>query len=297
MERAQLRMAYTSVPEGWTRTRGYPGLFRLRTGLRRASAAAPARFDVKQGPALSHWYAGPDVGDEVHGSFRKEGGEPRRGGRRRRGVHGARAQRIEELRHLTALPSARMFEATYGAMLGGFLRYVASARGEAWAVLKRVTVVCAVCRSARAKRACYPASPRSRAGRRRQAGARSPTTCPRAHRPRGRSVRSSSSSPPTSATARASCVRSRRRRRPVRLGRQSRAGRVRPPCAAGGGRQGGPSGGPATQAETPEPAPQRTPPPAIGGEGAGWEWVNWVRAGLRDGSVPVNAAGAWLHDI
>ena len=47
----------------------------------------------------------------------------------------------------------------------------------------------------------------------------------------------------------------------------------------------------------PEPAPERTPPPAIGGEGAGWEWINWVHTGLRDGSVPVNAAGAWLHNI
>ena len=50
-------------------------------------------------------------------------------------------------------------------------------------------------------------------------------------------------------------------------------------------------------AASPEPAPGRAPPPAIGGEGAGWEWFNWARAGLRDGSVPVNAAGAWLHNI
>ena len=49
--------------------------------------------------------------------------------------------------------------------------------------------------------------------------------------------------------------------------------------------------------DEPEPAPERPSPPAIGGEGAGWEWVNWVRAGLRDGSVPVNAPGAWLHNI
>ena len=35
----------------------------------------------------------------------------------------------------------------------------------------------------------------------------------------------------------------------------------------------------------------------IGGEGEGWEWINWVREGLRDGSVAVNAAGAWLHNI
>ena len=52
---------------------------------------------------------------------------------------------------------------------------------------------------------------------------------------------------------------------------------------------------PPRQAATaePAPAPERTPPPAIG-EGAGWEWINWGRAGLRDGSVPINAAGREL---
>ena len=54
---------------------------------------------------------------------------------------------------------------------------------------------------------------------------------------------------------------------------------------------------PQPQGATAEPAPERTPSPAIGGEGAGWEWINWVRAGLRDGSVPFNAGGAWLHNI
>ena len=43
--------------------------------------------------------------------------------------------------------------------------------------------------------------------------------------------------------------------------------------------------------------PERTPPPAIGGKGAGWEWINWVWASLHDGSVRVNAAGPWLHNI
>ena len=52
----------------------------------------------------------------------------------------------------------------------------------------------------------------------------------------------------------------------------------------------------ATSAE-PEPAAGRAPPPAIGGEGAGWDWINWVRTGFRDGSVPVNNPGAWLHNI
>ena len=54
---------------------------------------------------------------------------------------------------------------------------------------------------------------------------------------------------------------------------------------------------PQAATDAPEPAPERASPPAIGGEGAGWEWINWVRAGLRDGSVPVNAGGAWLHNI
>ena len=46
----------------------------------------------------------------------------------------------------------------------------------------------------------------------------------------------------------------------------------------------------------PSPAPKRTLPPAISGEGAGWEWIIWVRAGLRDGSVPVNVFRAVLAD-
>ena len=50
---------------------------------------------------------------------------------------------IEALWRLTALPRAE-FEATYGVMLGGFWRYAASARGEAWATLRRETLVCAV---------------------------------------------------------------------------------------------------------------------------------------------------------
>lgn len=38
-------------------------------------------------------------------------------------------------------------------------------------------------------------------------------------------------------------------------------------------------------------------PAAVGGVGKGWEWINWVRAGLRDGSVRPNAAGGWLHNV
>ena len=52
-------------------------------------------------------------------------------------------ERIEALWRLTALPRAE-FEATYGAMLGGFWRYAASARGEAWMGLRREALACAV---------------------------------------------------------------------------------------------------------------------------------------------------------
>ena len=52
-------------------------------------------------------------------------------------------ERVEAVWRLTALPRAE-FEATYGAMPGGFWRYAASARGEAWAALRRETLACAV---------------------------------------------------------------------------------------------------------------------------------------------------------
>ena len=52
-------------------------------------------------------------------------------------------ERIEALWRLTALPRAE-FDATYGTMLGGFWRYAGRAQGEAWAALKRETLVCAV---------------------------------------------------------------------------------------------------------------------------------------------------------
>ena len=42
-----------------------------------------------------------------------------------------------------ALPRAE-FDAPYGAMLGRFWRWAASARGEAWAALRRESLICAV---------------------------------------------------------------------------------------------------------------------------------------------------------
>ena len=37
--------------------------------------------------------------------------------------------------------------------------------------------------------------------------------------------------------------------------------------------------------------------PDIGTGRVGWRWFNWVRAGLRGGSVVPNAEGGWLHNI
>ena len=62
-------------------------------------------------------------------------------------------ERTEALWRLTALPRAE-FDATYGAMLGGFWRFAAAARGEAWAALRRETLVCAVAASGTSGRAC-----------------------------------------------------------------------------------------------------------------------------------------------
>ena len=45
-------------------------------------------------------------------------------------------------------------------------------------------------------------------------------------------------------------------------------------------------------------APEAMPAPSDIGDGrVGWQWFNWVRAGLRDGSVVANTDGGWLHNI
>ena len=44
-------------------------------------------------------------------------------------------------------------------------------------------------------------------------------------------------------------------------------------------------------------ARQENGPPVVGGEGKGWEWINWVRRGLFDGSMGANAEDGWLHRI
>ena len=254
---------------------------------------------------------------------------------------------IEALWRLTSLPRSE-FEATYGVMLGGFWRYAASARGEAWAALRRETLVCAVAalraRQARvlprfaaaedaarvaevmsfALAACVVAErfaavagratapgwrpltddvPESAAvGRLSHRRDRSAPCCSPGSPARPGSAGSARSPPrsapsrPTSATARASfaaIAEEAERRIGLPL---DRGPAVSAPSASPAAKEAtaDPPDAPQLQPATAEPAvtpPGGTLPPAIGGEGAGWEWINWVRTGLRDGSVPFNAAG------
>ena len=245
-------------------------------------------------------------------------------------------ERIEALWRLTALPRAE-FEATYGAMLGGFWRYAASARGEAWATLRRESLACAVAalraRQARvlprfaaaedvarlaevmsfALAACVVAERFAAvAGRATAPGWRpltddvpetaAPGGAP-APRPFGALLLARLAGEAglgwlgQEPAALRAITEEAERRIGLPLDRGPAASAPDPPAAeeAAADRPDPPQ--PQAATAEPEPAPERTPPPAIGGEGAGWEWINWARAGLRDGSVPVNAASAWLHNI
>ena len=263
---------------------------------------------------------------------------------------GPERERIEALWRLTALPRAE-FEATYGAMLGGFWRYAASARGEVWAALKRETLVCAVAalraRQARVLPRFAAAEDAARLAEvmsfalaacvvaERFAAVAGRTTAP-GWRPLTDDVPESAAvgaEPPPRpfgalllarlagetglgwlgqepAALRAlaayfgdgpselrAIAEEAERRIGLALDRRPGVPAPDPPPAEEA--TAAPPDAPPPQAATaePTPAPERTPPPTIGGEGAGWEWINWMRTGLRDGSVPVNTAGGWLHNI
>ena len=93
--------------------------------------------------------------------------------------------------------------------------------------------------------------------------------------------------PPTSAPGRANCGRSRSTRRAASDWRSNaRPGRRRRPGDQNRNRR---------RRQERTGRKRRASPP--GGEGAGWGWINWVRDGLRGGTIPVNAAGGWLHNI
>ena len=259
-------------------------------------------------------------------------------------------ERVEALWRLTALPRAE-FEATYGAMLGGFWRYAGSARGEAWTALRRETLVCAVAalraRQARvlprfaaaedaarlaevmsfALAACVVAERFAAVAGRATAPGWRPLTddVPESAAPVGtppprpfgalllarlageaglgwlgqepaalRALAAYFGDGPSELRAIAEEA-ERRIGLPLDRGPAVSALPAPPKEEAAADRPDALQPQPATA--EPEPAPGGTPPPVIGGEGAGWEWINWVRTGLRDGSVPVNAPGAWLHNI
>ena len=257
-------------------------------------------------------------------------------------------ERIEALWRLTALPRAE-FDATYGAMLGGFWRYAASARGEAWTALRRESLTCAVAalraRQARvlprfaaaedaarlaevmsfALAACVVAERFAAVAGRATAPGWRPLTddvpetatldCAPPPRPFGALLLARLAGEaglgwlgqePVALHALAAyfgegpselrAIAEEAERRiglPLDRGPAMSAPDAPPAEETTADRPDAPQ----PQAATTEPAPERTPPPAIGGEGAGWKWINWVRTGLRDGSVPVNAADAWLHNI
>ena len=257
-------------------------------------------------------------------------------------------ERVEALWRLTALPRAE-FDVTYGAMLAGFWRYAAAARGEAWAALRRETLVCAVAalraRQARvlprfaaaedaarlaevmsfALAACVVAERFAAVAGRVAAPGWRPLSddVPKSAEPAGappprpfgalllarlageaglgwlgqepaalRALAAYFGDGPSELRAIAEEA---ERRIGLTLDRGPAASAPPAPSAeeAAADRPEAPKPPPAPA----EPEPNHTPPPAIGGEGAGWEWVNWVRSGIRDGSVPINAAGGWLHNI
>ena len=72
-------------------------------------------------------------------------------------------------------------------------------------------------------------------------------------------------------------------------GREASGGNA---VSVAGGMEGEATATAAREARTPEAAPSD-----IGDGRVGWRWFNWVRAGLRDGSVRANAEGGWLHNI
>ena len=259
-------------------------------------------------------------------------------------------ERIEALWRLTALPRAE-FDATYGAMLGGFWRYAASARGEAWTALRREALVCATAalraRQARvlprfaaaedaarlaevmsfALAACVVAERFAAVAGRAAAPGWRPLTdgVPESAaladepppRPFGalllarlageaglgwlgqepaalRALAAYFGDGPSELRAIA-CEAERRIGLPLDRGPALSASAPPPAEDAAADHLQAPE--PQTATAAPEPAAGQAPAAAIGGEGAGWEWINWVRAGVRDGSVAVNADGAWLHNI
>ena len=238
--------------------------------------------------------------------------------------------RVRALWRLTALPRDE-FEATYGAMLAGFWRYAAAARGAAWTAVRSEALTCAVAAlRARQARVLPRFAAAEDAARLAEAMSFALATAVVAER-FGLLVGGAAApgwSPLTADVPAAVTLTD-----------------AVPPAAYGlllvprlAGDAGlawlgqepvalaalaayfgpGPSelrliaeeakariGMPSAQAPAPDrdssdagaPVGAEAPPERIGGKGGGWDWINWVRDGLRDGGIAVNADGGWLHNL
>lgn len=262
-------------------------------------------------------------------------------------------ERIAALWRLTALPR-EVFDATYGAMLAGFWRYVRAPQDDAWTVLKEQALTCCIAalrvrqahvlpRFAAAEDAARLAEGMSFAlaacvvaerfglvaGRARAPGWRPLTAdlpaaavldddpVPRAYGalllPRLAGAAGVAWLGQERAVMRAvaayfgdgpSELRTIAAEAERRIGLALDRGTTAVPAAATaecpapgtGGESPAPDAAPAPHPGT-AAAPAGAPDAALGAGGGGWRWVNWVRTGLRDGTVVANTAGGWLHNI
>ena len=244
-------------------------------------------------------------------------------------------RRAKSLWRLTALPRDE-FEKTYGTMLRGFWRYVSAPRGEAWTALKSDALTCAVAalrvrqarvlpRFAAAEDAARLAEVMSFAlatavvaervgavvGRARAQG-----WCPLAADvpaaatledvvvpcsygalllPRlvGEPGLAWLGQEPVALSALAAYFGAGPSElRAIAEAAEQRVGLAmdRPSASDRNAPNGRGAGGDEVECSR-GPAPER-----IGGEGAGWRWINWVRSGVHDGTIEVNAGRGWLHN-
>ena len=246
--------------------------------------------------------------------------------------------RVDALWRLTALPRDE-FEATYGVMLRRFWRYVAAARGQAWAALRSESLTSAVAalraRQARVLPRFAAAEDAARlaeamsfalaaavvaerfglvAGR-----ASAPGWCPLAGDVPASAVLADGPVPPSygalllprlvgeaglawlgqePVVLRALAAYfggGPSELRDIAAEAEGRVGLLldRPPGPGGApGEADAPEAGDGIEGNDLAQSPSRT-----GGGGAGWEWIDWVRDGLRDGAIAVNAEGGWLHNL
>ena len=245
----------------------------------------------------------------------------------------AERERVDALYRLTALPRAE-FEATYGALLGRFWGYVSAPRGEIWTALRSESLTCAMAalraRQARVLPRFAAAEDAARLAEVMSFALVAAVVAERFGLVIGRATAPGwgplSAAVPASVTLDDAPVppsygslliarlvgdaglawlgqepaalralaayfgRGPSELREIAEEAERRVGQPlpRPPASAGTSPEE--DGSDAVTGE--QEAPER-----VGGESGGWRWINWVRAGLRDGTIAVNADAGWLHNI